>query len=75
MEKLNLNSIVELYDDEKMLKKYYDIVNNLVKEKLKYECVYDVYEIICNTKYLDEGLEENLINLALDLDIFDERND
>ena len=75
LEKLNLDSIVELYDDENMLKKYYDITNNLVKEKLKYKCVYDVYEIICNTEYLDEGLEENLINLALDLDIFNERND
>ena len=75
LEKLNLDSIVELYDNENMLKKYYDITNNLVKEKLKYKCVYDVYEIICNTEYLDEGLEENLINLALDLDIFNERND
>ena len=75
LEELNLDSIVELYDDENMLKKYYDIINNLVKEKLNYKCVYDVYDIICNTEYLDEGLEENLISLALDLDIFNERND
>ena len=72
---MGLKSIVELYDEPKMLKRFYNIVNNLVKQKLNYKCIYDVYKIRCNTEYLDKGLEENLTSLALDLDIFNERND
>ena len=75
LDELGLKSIVELYDEPKMLKRFYNIVNNLVKQKLNYKCIYDVYKIRCNTEYLDKGLEENLISLALDLDIFNERND
>ena len=74
-DELGLKSIVELYDEPKMLKRFYNIVNNLVKQKLNYKCVYDVYKIRCNIEYLDKGLEENLTSLALDLDIFNERND
>lgn len=72
---LGLKSTVNLYNELKMLKQFYGITNNLIKQKLNYECVYHVYKIRCNTKYLDRGLEENLISLALDLDIFNERND
>lgn len=75
LDKLKLKSIIELYNEPKMSEQFYNIVNNLVKEKIKYESVYHVYKIRCNNKYLDEGLEENLIDLALNLDIFDERND
>lgn len=53
----NLNDII--YGKNVTFKDYLEIRNRRLKETLGFEYVFRRYSIICNSKYLEQGLKEN----------------
>ena len=59
----NFNQVIFNSNKNINLRRYNNIVNNELYEKLGYDFIFRKYRIICNDEYLLEGLEENINQL------------
>lgn len=59
----NLREVIYNSNPDISLEKYYEIRNCKLKERIGFDFVFRRYSIVCNRKFLDQGIEENIVEL------------